>query len=134
MQMHSIRGGRRLTLHIAAGSVSSNDFKTGMTIEFDGSPFKVVEFLHVKPGKGAAFVRSKLKNCITGNTIEKTWRAGETVEVANVDKKDSQYTYVTKLCTLFLRSRCMEMCDLPADVVSLPLARCVCVCVCLLAV
>ena len=51
------------------------------------------EFLHVKPGKGAAFVRSKLKNFITGNTVDRTWRAGETVEVASVDKKESQFTY-----------------------------------------
>lgn len=87
-------------MHIIASSVSSNDFKNGMTIEFDGTPYKVVEFLHVKPGKGAAFVRSKLKNFLTGNTIEKTWRAGETVEMANVDKKDSQYTYVLFLCLL----------------------------------
>lgn len=51
------------------------------------------EFLHVKPGKGAAFVRSRLKNFITGNTVERTWRAGETVDLASVDKKDSQFTY-----------------------------------------
>lgn len=49
--------------------------------------------MHVKPGKGAAFVRSKLKNFITGNTVDRTWRAGESVEVANVDKKESQFTY-----------------------------------------
>lgn len=51
------------------------------------------EFLHVKPGKGAAFVRSKLKNFITGNTVDRTWRAGESVEIASVDKKESQFTY-----------------------------------------
>ena len=51
------------------------------------------EFLHVKPGKGAAFVRSKLKNFITRNTVEKTWRAGESVELANVEKKETQFTY-----------------------------------------
>ncbi|KAG7673933.1 putative Elongation factor P [Nannochloris sp. 'desiccata'] len=85
--------GRRLSLFVSAASVSSNDFKNGMTIEFDGAPYKVVEFLHVKPGKGAAFVRSKLKNFITGNTVDRTWRAGESVEIANVDKKESQFTY-----------------------------------------
>ena len=141
--------GRRLALHVSAASVSSNDFKTGMQIEFDGAPYKVVgaqdaqgapgshlaarasastpqgralaaaahhssarpththahkhplspthrcptEFLHVKPGKGAAFVRSKLKNFISGNTVERTWRAGESVELASVEKKDSQFTY-----------------------------------------
>lgn len=51
------------------------------------------EFLHVKPGKGAAFVRSKLKNYLTGNTVEKTFRAGETVTTADVTKRDTQYTY-----------------------------------------
>ncbi|KAL6766157.1 EFP1 [Auxenochlorella protothecoides x Auxenochlorella symbiontica] len=76
-----------------AAQVSSNDFKTGMTIEFDGSPYRVMEFLHVKPGKGAAFVRSKLKNYLTGNTTERTWRAGETVEIAQIEKKDTQFTY-----------------------------------------
>lgn len=64
-----------------------------MTIEFDGAPYRVVEFLHVKPGKGAAFVRSKLKNYITGNTVERTWRAGESVDLANVEKRDTQFTY-----------------------------------------
>ena len=59
--------------------ISSNDFRTGVSIELDGSVWKVVEFLHVKPGKGAAFVRTKLKNARTGNTMEKTFRAGETV-------------------------------------------------------
>lgn len=85
--------GRRLSLFVSAASVSSNDFKTGLAIEFDGAPYKVIEFLHVKPGKGAAFVRSKLKNFITGNTVDRTWRAGETVDLASVDKKDSQFTY-----------------------------------------
>ena len=64
-----------------------------MTIEFDGAPYRVVEFLHVKPGKGAAFVRSKLKNCITGNSVDRTWRAGESVDVAEVQKREAQYTY-----------------------------------------
>lgn len=84
---------RRLNFQVHAAQVSSNDFKNGMTIEFDGAPYKVVEFLHVKPGKGAAFVRSKLKNFLTNNTVEKTWRAGETVDVANIEKKEGQYTY-----------------------------------------
>lgn len=73
--------------------LTSNDFKVGMTIESDAVPYKVIEFLHVKPGKGSAFVRSKLKNLITGNTMEKTWRAGESVGAAEVEKFDVQYTY-----------------------------------------
>ncbi|PSC73370.1 Elongation factor P [Micractinium conductrix] len=84
---------QRGALQVRAASTSSNDFKNGMTIEMDGAPYKVVEFLHVKPGKGSAFVRSKLKNFITGNTVEKTWRAGEPVDLASVEKKETQFTY-----------------------------------------
>jgi elongation factor P len=73
--------------------ISSNDFRTGVSIELEGSVWRVVEFLHVKPGKGSAFVRTKLKNVQTGNTIEKTFRAGETVPQANLEKKVMQHTY-----------------------------------------
>ncbi len=73
--------------------ITSNDFKTGMTIIMDGNIFQVVEFLHVKPGKGSAFVRTKLKNISTGNTVEKTFRAGEKVEQAILDRRDMQYLY-----------------------------------------
>ncbi|CBJ26394.1 elongation factor P [Ectocarpus siliculosus] len=72
---------------------STADFKNGMTIDIDGNPCKILEFLHVKPGKGSAFVRTKVKNLITGNSLEKTFRAGEPVEQAQVDKVDLQYTY-----------------------------------------
>ncbi len=73
--------------------ISSNDFRTGVSVELDGSVWRVVEFLHVKPGKGSAFVRTKLKNVQTGNTVEKTFRAGETVPQANLEKRTMQYTY-----------------------------------------
>ncbi|QFZ92445.2 elongation factor P [Synechococcus elongatus] len=73
--------------------ISSNDFRTGTTIEIDGSVWRVVEFLHVKPGKGSAFVRTKLKNAKTGNVVEKTFRAGETVPQAVLEKSTLQYTY-----------------------------------------
>ncbi|MEY2856301.1 MAG: hypothetical protein RLZZ74_610 [Cyanobacteriota bacterium] len=73
--------------------ISSNDFRTGVTVEMDGYVWRVVEFLHVKPGKGSAFVRTKLKNVQTGNTIEKTFRAGETIPQANLEKRSMQYTY-----------------------------------------
>ena len=73
--------------------ISSNDFRTGVTIELDGSVWRVVEFLHVKPGKGSAFVRTKLKNAQTGNTVERTFRAGETVPQANLEKRTMQHTY-----------------------------------------
>ncbi|TVQ20235.1 MAG: elongation factor P [Leptolyngbya sp. DLM2.Bin15] len=73
--------------------ISSNDFRTGVSIELDGSVWKVVEFLHVKPGKGSAFVRTKLKNAQTGSVIEKTFRAGETVPQATIEKSVMQHTY-----------------------------------------
>lgn len=73
--------------------ISSNDFRTGTSIEMDGSVWKVVEFLHVKPGKGSAFVRTKLKNVKTGSVVEKTFRAGETVPQANIEKVAMQHTY-----------------------------------------
>ena len=73
--------------------VSVNDLKTGLTLEIDGGLWNVVEFMHVKPGKGAAFVRTKLKNAQTGNVVEKTFRAGEKVAKAMLDKRDMQYLY-----------------------------------------
>lgn len=65
---------------------STSDFKNGMTIEIDGAPFKLMEFLHVKPGKGSAFVRTKIKNLNNGSVQEKTFRAGESITAAQVDK------------------------------------------------
>lgn len=73
--------------------ISSNDFRTGTTIEIDGAVWRVVEFLHVKPGKGAAFVRTKLKNAQTGGVVERTFRADETVPQAVLEKSTQQHTY-----------------------------------------
>lgn len=73
--------------------ISVNDFRTGLTIELEGEVWQVVDFQHVKPGKGAAFVRSKLKNIKTGAVVEKTFRAGEKVSRAHVDKRAMQYLY-----------------------------------------
>ncbi|MBD1806131.1 MAG: elongation factor P [Symplocastrum torsivum CPER-KK1] len=73
--------------------ISSNDFRPGVTIELDGSVWRVVEFLHVKPGKGSAFVRTKLKNVQSGSVVERTFRAGETVPQANLEKRTMQHTY-----------------------------------------
>ncbi len=73
--------------------ISSNDFRTGTTIELDGSVWRVVEFLHVKPGKGSAFVRTKLKNAQSGSVVEKTFRAGEMVPQAVIEKRVMQHTY-----------------------------------------
>ena len=73
--------------------ISSNDFRPGVTIVLDGSVWRVVEFLHVKPGKGSAFVRTKLKNVQSGSVVEKTFRAGETLPQANLEKSTMQHTY-----------------------------------------
>jgi len=76
------------------GMISSNDFRTGTTIELDGQVWRVVEFLHVKPGKGSAFVRTKLKSVQSGNVVDKTFRAGESVQQAILEKSNLQHTYV----------------------------------------
>ncbi len=73
--------------------ISTNDFRTGLTIEVDGEVWTVLEFQHVKPGKGSPFVRSKLKNLRTGAVIEKTFRAGEKVPRAHLDRREMEYLY-----------------------------------------
>lgn len=73
--------------------ISTNDFQTGLTIELDGEIYSVIDFQHVKPGKGAAFVRSRLRNLRSGSTTEKTFRAGEKVARAMIEKKEMEYLY-----------------------------------------
>jgi len=72
---------------------TTNDLKNGMTLNLDGQLWGVVDFQHVKPGKGGAFVRTKLKNVHTGKVVDRTFNAGVKVEVANVDKREMQYLY-----------------------------------------
>ena len=95
--------------------ISSNDFKTGMTIVLDGVIFQVIEFLHVKPGKGAAFVRTKLKNLNTGNSMEKTFRAGEKMEQAILDRREMQYLYSDGREYTFMDTENYEQMALSAD-------------------
>ena len=72
---------------------TTNDLKNGMVLKLDGGDlWAVVEFQHVKPGKGGAFVRTKLKNVLSGKVVDKTFNAGVKVEVANVDRRDMQYS------------------------------------------
>jgi elongation factor P len=73
--------------------ISSNDLRNGVTVIVDGNLWTVIEFLHVKPGKGAAFVRTRLKNVKTGATLERTFRAGEKLERATVDNRQMQMLY-----------------------------------------
>ncbi|XP_021767005.1 uncharacterized protein LOC110731456 [Chenopodium quinoa] len=89
-------------------ALSSNDIKVGTNLEVDGAPWKVLEFLHVKPGKGAAFVRTKMRNYVTGNTVEKTFRAGVTIPEANVSKETKQFTYKDGTMYVFMDNTTYE--------------------------
>ncbi|WP_071516769.1 elongation factor P [Geitlerinema sp. PCC 9228] len=95
--------------------ISTNDFRTGVTIELEGAVWRVVEFLHVKPGKGSAFVRTKLKNVQTGNVVERTFRAGETVPQAILEKVPMQYTYKDKEQFVFMDMEQYEEIPLTAE-------------------
>lgn len=95
--------------------ISVNEFKNGLTIEFDGSLWRIVEFQHVKPGKGSAFVRSKLKNLRTGALQEKTFRSTEKVEKAQVDTKKMQYLYMNGENFVFMDTDTYEQIEMPGD-------------------
>ncbi|MDN6691039.1 MAG: elongation factor P, partial [Enterococcus sp.] len=95
-----------------------NDFKTGLTIEVDGGIWRVVDFQHVKPGKGAAFVRSKLKNLRTGAVQEKTFRAGEKVAKAQIDNKKMQYLYDDGDNYVYMDMQSYEQIEMPKQQVA----------------
>jgi elongation factor P len=92
---------------------SVNDFRTGLTIEVDGGIWRVMDFQHVKPGKGAAFVRSKLRNLRTGAVQEKTFRAGEKVAKAQIDNRKMQYLYANGDQHVFMDQESYEQIELP---------------------
>ncbi|MBD7943906.1 MULTISPECIES: elongation factor P [Psychrobacillus] len=92
--------------------ISVNDFKTGLTIVVDGVLYRVLDFQHVKPGKGAAFVRSKLRNLRNGSVNEKTFRAGEKVEKAQIDNKKMQYLYASGDQHIFMDTDSYEQLEL----------------------
>jgi elongation factor P len=94
---------------------TTNDFRNGMAIELDGNLFRIVEFLHVKPGKGGAFVRSKLKNVVTGKVIDKTWNAGEKVNDVRLEEAQMQYLYTTGDEYVFMHGETYEQIHLPAS-------------------
>lgn len=93
--------------------ISVNDFKTGLTIEVDNEILQVIEFQHVKPGKGAAFVRSKLRNLRNGNIQEKTFRAGEKVNTAHVERNKMQYLYASGNSHAFMDVETYEQIEIP---------------------
>ena len=73
--------------------ISAGDFRNGITLEIEGAVYQIIEFQHVKPGKGAAFVRTKMRNVINGGVVEKTFRPTEKFPAARIDRKDQQYLY-----------------------------------------
>lgn len=96
---------------------TTNDLKNGMILKLENQLWSVVEFQHVKPGKGPAFVRTKLKNVMTGKSVDKTFNAGLKVETATVDRRDMQYSYLDGDMYVFMDTSTWEQTNVPADVV-----------------
>ncbi len=96
---------------------STADFRNGMTIALDGTLFTITYFQHVKPGKGGAFVRTKLKNVLTGAVLEKTFRAGEKVEEVRLERREVQYSYADGDLYYFMDQQTFEMIPLAAAVI-----------------
>jgi len=94
-------------------SISTNDLKNGMTLDLPEGLFQVVEFQHVKPGKGGAFVRTKLRNSRTGAVVERTFRADEKVEQAVVDKREMQYLYSDGTDLVFMDNQSYDQMHVP---------------------
>lgn len=95
--------------------ISAGDFRNGTTFEMDGKVYKIVEFQHVKPGKGAAFVRTKLKDVMSGNVLERTFNPTEKVQEAQIDRKDMQYLYNDGDMYYFMDSETYEQLPLTKD-------------------
>lgn len=93
--------------------ITTADFRNGQTIEFDGNIFSIIEFLHVKPGKGAAFVRTKLRNLRTGAVIDYTFTAGEKVARAQIDRVPTQFLYESGGMYVFMNMETFEQIELP---------------------
>ena len=97
-------------------SVSTNDLKNGMTLDLEGALFQVIEFQHVKPGKGGAFVRTKLRNVKSGAVLEKTFNAGVKVGLAIVERKDMQYLYRDGDHLVFMDMESYDQIQVPTNV------------------
>jgi elongation factor P len=95
--------------------ISTNDFKTGQTIIYDGNIYSVIEFLHVKPGKGGAFVRTKLRNLRSGSVTDVTFNAGIKLERAQIDKVMMQYLYADGTNHVFMNGETYEQIDIPRN-------------------
>ncbi len=95
--------------------IEVNDIKNGMTLMIEGNIYQVVEFLHVKPGKGSAFMKTKLKNLRTGGTVEKTFNTNVKFEKANINRSSVQYLYNTGDTYYFMNMETYEQLEIPAD-------------------
>ena len=95
--------------------VSTNEFITNVTVTIDGDAWQVVEFQHVKPGKGAAFVRAKMRNLCTGAVVERTFNAGERLPKAHIDRREMQYLYESDGMYVFMDNETYEQIELNKD-------------------
>jgi elongation factor P len=96
---------------------STADIKNGVVLSIDGQLWTVIEFQHVKPGKGGAFVRTKLKNVTTGKTVDRTYNAGAKIEITNVDRRDYQYLYQDGADFVFMDTSDYDQITIPGTVV-----------------
>lgn len=95
--------------------ISTNEFKTNVTVTIDGDPWQVVEFQHVKPGKGAAFVRAKMRNMSTGAVVERTFNAGERLPKARIERRTMQYLYESDGMYVFMDNETYEQTELSKE-------------------
>jgi elongation factor P len=101
-------------------AIDTSDFKNGLSIILDGKIYQITEFQHVKPGKGPAFVRSKLRDVRGGNTIEKTFRAGEKMEQAILERKTMQYLYSAGDALVFMDTGDYDQMEIAKDIIGAP--------------
>ena len=97
--------------------ISAGDFRNGITFEMDGNVYQIIEFQHVKPGKGAAFVRTKIKNVITGATIERSFNPSDKLPKAHIERKDMQYSYQDDNLYYFMDLETFELIPISAETV-----------------
>ncbi len=97
------------------GMIDTSEFRKGLKIEIDGVPWEIVEFQHVKPGKGSAFVRTRIKNLLTENTIEKTFRSGDTVGEADCEEINCDYLYNDGSNWYFMNQASFEQFEVPEE-------------------
>lgn len=97
--------------------ISAGDFRNGITFEMDGNVYQIIEFQHVKPGKGAAFVRTKIKNVITGATVERSFNPSDKLPKAHIERKDMQYSYKDDNLYYFMDTETFELIPINEDTV-----------------